>query len=976
MSEILWEPDSEVLGLLLSILNEAGIPNTAVQSHVAESINNLNKKCNIACYYAFLFSCLPDCDQDVRQRAGLLLKTRIPFLFSCVSGKADVVWNVEDNYLNSHPLEKRFQCILQYVKNCIMKGMCDSSTVIRHTAATILTTLAHSGSKEETLELLSYLIQLLEHQNSDIRNTSFRPIAMIIEDELKTSYKSIDYSFMSFSEKTLFPKIFSACNYDSTFRYYCVLCLNQFNSKGCFSPNEVFHHHLQSYWELLGKLALDPSIEVRQETLRGMGLMVMRWYKVVADSLESLLPFLIQCIDVSQPYNIKLEASDVLRHIVFVCDKDEPLKCIIPLIIPKLFINTRYSEWDYAQMDQQQFYDDSEHYLSKSKDIHNVSNATMGNNATNDDDDDDDEFEDESNGMLTSTWGTNWTLRKASAVLLDRFSFRFGDLILPYVLPQIDQWLKNVKVWESRETAILVLGAIARGCLNGLRPFLADIIQVLIQVCDDSRPILRSISVWAISRFSPWICTESTMLETVVIRMLRRILDGNQCVQEAACSAFAFLEETAADKLLPFLPSIMSTFHQAFSILPGKNVIVLLDAIIVLIEVINVWKDLPCVHQNIVEPLLQRWINVSCECPSFTALCESVSRLIFEANKDIASYKHVIWRHCLVLVQQGLDQLTSVNNFVQSSQASRTLVSCDTVSVEYRSNAYTATTSLESGVHIMYMLCDIFQEDIKPCFETIESRDMIIHCYTKTTKDERIHGNVKHDCLGVLSYILSYTSFQPTVCIPTLVPLVTDDIDSPYIGICCNAVCCLEKIVASVFPSHDSVHTSFFMSYNATIMEKLAGAFIRFIEDESAFVLYDKLVSAIPYVARVSSPPVVHMISDVFDIYVQHINTMKHSPMKTQAVQGILILLSIDPMLAFNCLSLLLETILSLFMDVPLTENHLYPDGTSHNSMECHQTVISTLSQLEALDPCQFRNALTSLDASYQHCFQNLSSYS
>jgi hypothetical protein len=97
---------------------------------------------------------------------------------------------------------------------------------------------------------------------------------------------------------------------------------------------------------------------------------------------------------------------------------------------------------------------------------------------------------------------------------------------------------------------------------------------------------------------------------------------------------------------------------------------------------------------------------------------------------DIDKYKNVIWRHCLVLIQQALDQLTNVNNYLQSTEGSRTLVSSDTISVEYRSNAYTAVTSLESGVHIMYMLCDIFQENIKPCIETPESRDLIILCYT------------------------------------------------------------------------------------------------------------------------------------------------------------------------------------------------------------------------------------------------------
>ena len=50
------------------------------------------------------------------------------------------------------------------------------------------------------------------------------------------------------------------------------------------------------------------------------------------------------------------------------------------------------------------------------------------------------------------------------------------------------------------------------------------------------------------------------MFQKLVELLLIRILDGSKRVQQAACSAFATLEEEAGKELVPFLPYILETF--------------------------------------------------------------------------------------------------------------------------------------------------------------------------------------------------------------------------------------------------------------------------------------------------------------------------------------------------------------------------------------------------------------------------------
>ncbi|KAG6408037.1 hypothetical protein SASPL_131039 [Salvia splendens] len=71
-----------------------------------------------------------------------------------------------------------------------------------------------------------------------------------------------------------------------------------------------------------------------------------------------------------------------------------------------------------------------------------------------------------------------WNLRKCSAAALDFLSNVFGDRILPTLMPIVQAKLSATgdEAWKDREAAVLALGAIGEGCINGLYPHLSEVI--------------------------------------------------------------------------------------------------------------------------------------------------------------------------------------------------------------------------------------------------------------------------------------------------------------------------------------------------------------------------------------------------------------------------------------------------------------------------------------------------------------------
>jgi len=96
---------------------------------------------------------------------------------------------------------------------------------------------------------------------------------------------------------------------------------------------------------------------------------------------------------------------------------------------------------------------------------------------------------------------------------------------------------------------------------------LKELLPYLFQSLRDPKPLLRAITCWTLSRYAHW-CVEQPekqlYFEPLVAQLLERILDNNKKVQEAACSAFATLEEDAGTELLPYLEPILKQLVTAF----------------------------------------------------------------------------------------------------------------------------------------------------------------------------------------------------------------------------------------------------------------------------------------------------------------------------------------------------------------------------------------------------------------------------
>ena len=89
--------------------------------------------------------------------------------------------------------------------------------------------------------------------------------------------------------------------------------------------------------------------------------------------------------------------------------------------------------------------------------------------------------------------------------------------------------------------------------------------------------------------------------------MLRRILDPNKKVQEAACSAFCTLEEEARDELVPYLGPILQNLMFAFGKYQAKNLLILYDAIGTLADAVTAHLNHPELITILMPPLINKW---------------------------------------------------------------------------------------------------------------------------------------------------------------------------------------------------------------------------------------------------------------------------------------------------------------------------------------------------------------------------------
>ena len=95
-------------------------------------------------------------------------------------------------------------------------------------------------------------------------------------------------------------------------------------------------------------------------------------------------------------------------------------------------------------------------------------------------------------------------LNRCSAAALDVLSNVFHDNLLPVLLPVLKTAIFSDD-WLVKESAILALGAVAEGCMGGMKAHLPQLWTYLVQCLSDSKALVKSITCWTLSRYSQWV---------------------------------------------------------------------------------------------------------------------------------------------------------------------------------------------------------------------------------------------------------------------------------------------------------------------------------------------------------------------------------------------------------------------------------------------------------------------------------------
>uniref|UniRef100_A0A671KPM4 Transportin-1 n=1 Tax=Sinocyclocheilus anshuiensis TaxID=1608454 RepID=A0A671KPM4_9TELE len=596
-----WQPDEQGLQQVLQLLKDSQSPDTATQRAVQEKLEQLNQFPDFNNYLIFILTSLKSEDEPTRSLSGLILKN-----------------NVKAHYQNFPP------AVADFIKRECLNNIGDPSPLIR---ATI-------GQSEPGFEWV------WPGPFACVQG-SFGALQKICED----SSELLDSDALNRPLNIMIPKFLQFFKHCSPkIRSHAIACVNQF----IIGRAQALMDNIDTFIESLFALAGDEDCEVRKNVCRALVMLLEVRIDRLIPHMHSIIQYMLQRTQDADE-NVALEACEFWLTLAEQPICKEALSGHLVQLIPILVNGMKYSEIDIILLkgdveEEDDNVPDSEQDIKprfhKSRTVtlqHEGGEGEEGEDIDDDEDDDDDTLSD-------------WNLRKCSAAALDVLANVFRDDLLPHLLPLLKGLLFHPD-WVIKESGILVLGAIAEGCMQGMVQYLPELIPHLIQCLCDKKALVRSIACWTLSRYAHWVVSQppDAHLKPLMTELLKRILDGNKRVQEAACSAFATLEEEACTELVPYLSFILDTLVFAFGKYQHKNLLILYDAIGTLADSVGHHLNQPEYIQKLMPPLIQKWNELKDEDKDLFPLLECLSSVATALQSGFLPYCEPVYQRCVTL---------------------------------------------------------------------------------------------------------------------------------------------------------------------------------------------------------------------------------------------------------------------------------------------------------------------------------------
>ncbi|CAI5468976.1 unnamed protein product [Closterium sp. Yama58-4] len=525
-----WQPSEQGANEICSLLHEYLKPGVD-QARIFQELQRCSQFPDFNNYLAFLLCKGENQPVEVRQSAGLLLKN-----------------NLRTGYENLNP------AYLAYIKSLLLPCIGLPDHQLRATVGTVISCIVEQqGGLHAWTDLLQVMLQCLDSNDFSHMEGALDALFKMSED----MPLQLDRDIPGLAERpiTVFlPRLLQQfASPHASLRKLALGSVNQF----ILHMPRVLLVNMDSYLQGLFALGSDPIPEVRRLVCSAVVQLIELQPSFLQPHMRNVIEYMLASTRDSDP-DVALEACEFWSAYCENNQSPEMLREFLPQLVTVLLTNMVYADDDEAVIDAE----DEGGAPDSDQDLKPRFHQSRLHGANGEDAEED---YDES--------ASTWNLRKCSAAGLDILSHVFGDALLPVLMPLIQTNLadRSEGKWKEREASVLAVGAVAEGCIDGLLPALPQMIAHLLPLLEDPHPLVRSITCWTLSRYSKWIARAvdkpegQQQFDAVLTGFLARILDNNKRVQEAACSAFATLEEEAVDELPDRLEPILQHLAFAFS---------------------------------------------------------------------------------------------------------------------------------------------------------------------------------------------------------------------------------------------------------------------------------------------------------------------------------------------------------------------------------------------------------------------------
>jgi len=567
----MWQPDNESLKLLVDLLNESQVPDNTKQHEIHEKITELTNNPEFSSYLVYILAISEDNSiKTLRRIAGATLKGVIERHFDKIQSER-----------------------IDFIKLKLMEAFNDSSSLIRSTVINAMTALLAKIGFQSWPELMKFLLLNLDADHHEFLESSLECTYKILED-IKVNADNFDYQdekYQSFVSE-LIPKLLFLCDpkLPTTIKTIALSSLNLF----VFSMPAALFNNFGIYYDVLMLSTTDQVAEVRQKACEGFLEIVETKMNLIAPNMVKVVEKLIQ-LTMDNESIVKRSAIRFWNEYLIIQEGESPekfeiLRNYLDQLVPSLINSLQYTEEDLLNQEEER------QEIAKSyKDNLYKQNGEKG-------DDGGDRYNHQ--GL--------WTVRREAAKAMDTLADRYKDEVFIKAQDKIAEALRS-NDWHIKESGILCLGALAMGAYNAIIPHFKDLFPFLLKSLEeDQHPLVRSISCWALSRFTSWIVEQGKIDQNVVITYLQKILqkmmDENSKVQEASCSALSKITYENPALVEQYIFDIMEVIKHVYENYQKKSLTNLYDVIASLSSTIPREKmQDPRLQSTILDILMKKW---------------------------------------------------------------------------------------------------------------------------------------------------------------------------------------------------------------------------------------------------------------------------------------------------------------------------------------------------------------------------------